>query len=94
MIQVWKIDDNSFFTGESIFIEEENLTSLDIIEGFSIGYIKAKWTGKEWVEGATTEEITAWNNENIPTKVTKYPEITRIQKSFLPILPEKEKYCW
>lgn len=60
MIQVWLLDENNFFTGESVFVDEvtENMTTEPLL----IGYVKAKWTGKEWIEGATDEEIEEWKN--------------------------------
>lgn len=70
MIQVWLLDENDFFTGESKFVDKlcNNMTS----EPLTVGYIKAKWTGTEWVEGATDEEIDEWNDSqpepSIPPK--------------------------
>ena len=58
MIQVWLLDENNYFTGESIFVEE--VTEQMTTEPLLIGYVKAKWTGNEWVEGATEEELKEW----------------------------------
>jgi len=66
MIQIWEYDENGFFT-ESVFVKEvkENMTETPI----EVGYYKAKWNGTEWVEGATQEEIIAFQEANkvIPT---------------------------
>lgn len=58
MKQVWLLDKNNFFTGDSIFVKEveESMTTIPLL----VGYIKPKWTGNEWIEGATEEEIQIW----------------------------------
>ena len=58
MIQVWLLDEYNYFTGESVFVEEvtENMTTEPLL----VGYVKAKWTGEEWIEGATDEELKEW----------------------------------
>lgn len=60
MTQVWLLDENKFFTGISKFVEEveENMTTEPLL----VGYVKAKFTGREWIEGATDEEIQQWEN--------------------------------
>ena len=63
MIQIWKIDENNFFTGESYFVEEvkENHVTTPIL----VGYIKPFWTGLDWTEGATEEEIEQFKDKQI-----------------------------
>ena len=63
--QTWTIDEQGFYLGESTFINEEEMTDLMITTPILIGYIKPKWNGIEWVEGATEEEIQAWKDANI-----------------------------
>lgn len=60
MIQAWLLDEDNYFIGESTFVEEstENMTTEPLL----VGYIKAKWTSEEWIEGATEEEIQAWKD--------------------------------
>lgn len=55
MTQVWLIDEDNFFTGESIFVEEvkENMTTVPYL----VGYVKGKLVDGQWIEGATEEEI-------------------------------------
>lgn len=64
MIQVWLLDEDNYFTGESIFVEEvtENMTTEPLL----VGYVKAKWTGREWIEGATDDKIKEWEEQNKP----------------------------
>lgn len=69
MIQVWTIDENGFLI-ETKLIKESEKTDQDITTGFSIGFYKAKWNGTKWIEGATEEEIQAWQEEN---KIIKQP---------------------
>lgn len=66
MIQVWIINKLGFFTNESKFINEEELTDSTITKPILIGYIKSKWNGIAWVEGAITEEIQTWKDANVP----------------------------
>lgn len=74
-MQIWKIDINGIFTGESYFVEEP--TSDEITSPITVGYVKAKWTGTEWMEGATAEEITAWQEEqnNQPKSLTEIEQL-------------------
>ena len=60
MIQVWMLDKENYFTGESAFVEEvtKNMTTTP----YNVGYIKGKLVDDEWVEGATEEEIQEWIN--------------------------------
>lgn len=63
MIQVWLLDENNFYKCESIFVKEvkENMTTVPLL----VGYVKPKFTGNEWVEGATTEEIQEYKANKI-----------------------------
>lgn len=65
MIQVWTYDENKVFV-ESIFVDEvtRNMTTIP----FLVGYIKPTFNEEleEWFEGATEEEIKAWEEENKP----------------------------
>lgn len=65
MIQVWTYDENKVFV-ESIFVDEvtQNMTTIP----FLVGYIKPTFNEEleEWFEGATEEEIKAWEEENKP----------------------------
>lgn len=65
MIQVWIYDKNNVFT-ESTFVEEvmENMTTVPLL----VGYVKPTFTGREWVEGATDEEIKEWQETNLNHK--------------------------
>ena len=69
MIQVWKIDTNDFFTGESYFVNENAEdyieSALEITTPYLVGYVKGKWdwVNKRWIEGATVEEIEEWQEQ-------------------------------
>lgn len=81
MVQVWLLDKLGFFTGESVFVEkiEENMTTEPLL----IGYVRAKWTGEEWVEGATEEEIKEWQDTqqiDICTVPTDQERITKLEE--------------
>ena len=69
MTQVWLLDENKFFTGESKFVEEveDNMTTEPLL----VGYVKAKWTGREWIEGASEEEIKEWQDTQQKTGKTE-----------------------
>lgn len=75
MIQVWLLDEDNYFTGISDFVEEvgDNMTTEPLL----IGYVKAKWTGREWIEGATDDEIKAWEESQPkpPTPVKTNEEL-------------------
>ena len=57
-MQVWVFDMNGFFV-ETTEVEkiEENMTTIPI---GNVAYIKPKWNGIAWEEGATAEEIEEW----------------------------------
>ena len=59
-MQVWKIDVNKMYTGESYFVDEPS--ENEITTPITIGYVKPKWNGIEWIEGATEQEIQAWKD--------------------------------
>lgn len=63
MIQVWCYNKNKVFT-ESIFVDEigENMTDIPL----TVGYVKPKFNDTDWIEGATQEEIKAWEEANKP----------------------------
>ncbi len=61
MIQVYKIDENGFYKRID---EVEELDELCITTPMTIGYVKPKWNGVEWIEGATQQEIYEWNLEH------------------------------
>lgn len=54
------------------FIMQDNYEAVDL---YTHNYIKPKWNGSKWIEGATEEEIKAWQEENKGTK-----EITTEEK--------------
>ncbi len=67
MIQVYKIDENGFYTFETDRVEEPNeleiTTPCNTCEENT--FYKPKWTGETWVEGATQEEIDEINKIDI-----------------------------
>ncbi len=86
MIQVWEIDNEGYFTGESDFKEERELTQFDVTEAIDVGYIKAKWNGSKWIEGATEEEIKQFEEE-----MFKPPEPTELEKLKELVLEQQEE---
>ena len=57
MKQVWIIDEKGFFIEDKLVSEvKEKMITVPIL----IGYIKPKWDGATWIEGATEEEIKKW----------------------------------
>lgn len=86
MIQVWKVDNEGYFTGESDFKEEKELNQFDIIEEITVGYIKARWNGSKWIEGATEEEIRQFKEE-----MSKPPEPTELEKLKELVLAQQEE---
>ncbi len=77
MIQVYKIDENGFYTFETYCVEEANefeiTTPCNTCEDND--FYKPKWTGETWVEGATEEEIREWEEQDkidiCPTKTVE-----------------------
>ena len=84
MIQVWKIDNEGYFTGESDFKEERELTQFDVTEAIDVGYIKPRWSGSKWIEGATEDEIRQFKEEmskpQEPTELDKLKELVLVQQ--------------
>lgn len=66
-MQVWKIDNNKFYTGDSYFVDTPS--EDEIVTPILIGYVKAKWTGLEWIEGATYQEIQEWKDSQVVEKI-------------------------
>ena len=62
MVQVWLVDIYGFYTGEDAWVEEPKKN--EITEPYLIGYVKGKWDGEKWVEGATEEEILEWEEQD------------------------------
>jgi hypothetical protein len=60
--QIWKIDGNNIFTGESYFTKVSDTN--EITTPLTVGYVKPLWNGIEWQEGATEEEIQEWKESN------------------------------
>ncbi|NFI03895.1 hypothetical protein FC959_05650 [Clostridium botulinum] len=65
-------------------IETKNITKEDICVTVCNNYllVKPKWTGSEWVEGATEEEIQEWKEKNKP-KPQEQTEVEILQKQLL-----------
>ncbi len=67
MIQVYKINENGFYTSETYCVEEPNefeiTTPCNTCEENT--FYKPKWTGETWVEGAKQEEIDEINKIDI-----------------------------
>ena len=84
MIQVWKIDNEGYFTGESDFKEERELNQFDVTEAIDVGYIKPRWSGSKWIEGATEEQIKQFEEEMFkpqePTEFEKLKELVLVQQ--------------
>ena len=72
-MQVWIIDKNGFYAGESKFVQE--VTDLMTTVPLLVGYVKPKFNGTEWTEGATEEEVEAWKQSQqidiCPPKTTE-----------------------
>lgn len=64
-----KINENGYFVEDVITEDIDNsLIEVPVPEGF----YKPKWTGNEWVEGATVEEISAIKNKpQEPSEIEK-----------------------
>lgn len=80
-MQVFIYDENGFYI-ESKFVDEisENMTTVPIL----IGRVKPKFDKelKEWVEGATQEEIKEWESKQPVLKPTEI-ETLRQEKEAL-----------
>lgn len=72
MKQVYKIDDNGFYVEPVLISVDEELTE-DLVEiPFPNSLYRPKWTGTEWIEGATQEEIDHIKNQQPePNEVEK-----------------------
>lgn len=80
MIQVWLIDKDGYFTGDTDMVD--NVESYMVTKPYTVGYIKGYWNGSDWEEGATQEEIEEWNKTNkidICPKPTAEERITQLE---------------
>ena len=72
MIVVSKIDENGYFVEDVIVKEGEEIpsdcieTRLDTTEK---GYYRPRWTGTEWIEDMTEEQLDELNNQ--PREITE-----------------------
>lgn len=64
MKDVYLIDADGFYIGiRSVPVEEPTPENcVEVVPTQNVGIYKHKWTGSEWVEGATASEIEAINN--------------------------------
>lgn len=62
MIQAFLLDTKGYFTGCTMLTNElvDNMTDVPL----TVGYVKPYFNGDYWEEGATQEEIEAWNKTN------------------------------
>lgn len=73
--QVYKIDDNGFYVEPVLVSVDEELTE-DLVEiPFPNGLYRPQWTGSEWIEGATQEEI-----DNIKNQQPEPNEVEKIKQ--------------
>lgn len=81
--QVFKIDEDGYYVEPVIILEGEELPSDCIEERPPDGLYKAQWTGEEWIEAMSDEEIADIQNQPVePTKEEKLKEeleITRMR---------------
>ena len=63
--------------GETFLPYDFNNQPIDRTHTGSSGFVKNKWTGSEWVEGATPEEIAAWELDH-PAPPAREPSVTEI----------------
>ena len=86
MTQVWIYDENKVFV-EYKFVEEviENMTTVPLL----VGYVKPTFTGREWIEGATDEEVKAWEEANKPKP--QEPNEIELLKEEVILLKEENK---
>lgn len=61
--------DNSFGGN---FYEKDLIEGLNYVEGvYDKNFIKPKWNGSEWIEGATPEEIAEANKAKVPESISQ-----------------------
>lgn len=71
-MQVFKIDENGFFVETVIVKNIENLDSDIIVQKWDKPLHRPKWTGVDWIEGLSQEEINELNNQpQEPTEIEK-----------------------
>lgn len=78
MIQVWIFDNNGFLVESKIIKASEitaNMTEVPILTGF----VKAKFNGVDWIEGATEDEIAVWQEEQ-SNQIKEPTEIEKLQQ--------------
>ncbi|MBY6932212.1 hypothetical protein [Clostridium botulinum] len=71
-------NNNILFSDIEIKITED----MQIVDMYDKTYVKPKWTGTEWTEGATQEEIRDWEEKNKP-KPQEPTETEILQKQLL-----------
>lgn len=68
-IQANKVDADGFII-EPVSVLSTDVLEADIITKPVTGLLyKPKWTGSEWIEGATQEYIDSWNKPEEPTEL-------------------------
>lgn len=69
MIQGSIVDKNGYFIKNAVYQTEEDISDNFIRSSPPNGLYRAKWTGTEWIEDMTQEEIDALNNQpSLPTQ--------------------------
>lgn len=86
MMKYYLLDDNGFFLGvqSDTPFEGKNQTNVPITGNF----VKFKFDGENWVEGATAEEIAAFRKQFVPSEVPLWAlrTVLKNQNLFQPIL--------
>lgn len=68
--KAYKIDVDGFYLEDYIYEEGQELETDIITIEMSQGFIKSKWDGTQWIEGATQEYI-----DSIKAPVTSQPTL-------------------
>lgn len=78
--KAYKIDKDGFYLEDYIYEEGQELESNMIITEMPQGFIKSKWDGREWIEGATQEYIDSLKStEIVPTESDR---LTALESAF------------
>ncbi len=85
MYQVWVIDEQGFFTGNSFIVRK--ILPCHVTTPVPSGLIKPKWQSG-WIEGATAEEIKAYRDKWFP------PKDLNVEKAKLIIESKKKLEEW
>lgn len=74
---VYIIDSQGFFIGNNTIVVSVEQGLAFVEQPINNNFVRNKWNGSDWIEGATTEEIEFVNNELVSKRKSEANELLK-----------------